>query len=102
MQHFANEAKGENVLIVTHMDAVNASVSRYKPWALVYPVKHTGFTVSYREQYEGVHPSRCLLCCMSLFKQFKSFESQKVNFSALFGLPSRGIEASCQDQHVLW
>ena len=41
------------MLIVSHMDAVNASVTRYKPWALVYPVQHTGFTASYREKYDG-------------------------------------------------
>ena len=53
LQEFTEAADGENVLVVTHMDAVNASVSRYKPWALVYPVKHTGYTVSYREKYDG-------------------------------------------------
>ena len=52
-QEFTDEAEGENVLIVSHMDAVNASVTRYKPWALVYPVQHTGFTASYREKYDG-------------------------------------------------
>ena len=49
----ADAADGENVLVVSHMDAVSASVSRYMPWAVVYPVKHTGFTVSYREKYAG-------------------------------------------------
>jgi hypothetical protein len=53
MQEFTDDANGENVLIVSHMDAVNASVTRYKPWALVYPVQHTGFTASYREKYDG-------------------------------------------------
>ena len=52
-QEFTDRADGENVLIVSHMDAVNASVTRYKPWALVYPVQHTGFTASYREKYDG-------------------------------------------------
>jgi len=52
-QEFTDTADGENVLIVSHMDAVNASVTRYKPWALVYPVQHTGFTASYREKYDG-------------------------------------------------
>lgn len=40
--------------MVSHMDAVSASVSRFMPWAVVYPVRHTGYTVSYREKYEGV------------------------------------------------
>ena len=53
LQEFADAADGENVLVVSHMDGVSASVSRYMPWALLYPVKHTGFTVSYREKYAG-------------------------------------------------
>ena len=53
MQEFTDDADGQNVLIVSHMDCVNASVTRYKPWALVYPVQHTGFTASYREKYDG-------------------------------------------------
>jgi broad specificity phosphatase PhoE len=53
-QEIADEAKGDNVLIVTHWDGVNASVARLQPWAIVYPVKHTGFTVSYRDRQEGV------------------------------------------------
>ena len=53
MQTLADEADGANTLIVTHGDGVNASVTRLIPWALVYPVLHTGFTVAYRDQAEG-------------------------------------------------
>lgn len=52
-QELADDANGENLLVVSHMDGVSASVTRFMPWAVVYPVKHTGFTVSYREKYEG-------------------------------------------------
>jgi broad specificity phosphatase PhoE len=51
-QTLADEADGANTLIVTHGDGVNASVTRLIPWALVYSVKHTGFTVAYRDQAE--------------------------------------------------
>lgn len=51
------------------MDAVNASVSRYKPWALVYPVKHTGYTVSYREKYDGAsNPQNTRIAVRKCFK----------------------------------
>lgn len=49
-QEAADQANGQNVLIVTHGDAVNASVSRLWPWAIVHPVLHTGFTVAARER----------------------------------------------------
>jgi len=42
------------VLIVTHGDAVNSSVTRLMPWTIVYPVLHTGFTVAYRDQHQGM------------------------------------------------
>ncbi|KAK9816577.1 hypothetical protein WJX72_002145 [[Myrmecia] bisecta] len=51
-QAIADEADGENVLVVTHGDAVNASVSRLMPWAIVHPVLHTGFTVASRKRQE--------------------------------------------------
>lgn len=51
-QDIADEAQG-NVLIVTHGDAVNSSVTRLRPWAIVHPVHHTGFTAAYREEKEG-------------------------------------------------
>ena len=41
------------MLIVTHGDAVNSSVTRLRPWAIVHPVHHTGFTAAYREEKEG-------------------------------------------------
>lgn len=53
LQDIADEAEGDNVLIVTHGDAVNSSVSRIMPWTIVYPVLHTGFTVAYRDQHQG-------------------------------------------------
>ena len=53
-QEMADEAEGQNVLIVTHGDGVNASVSRLRPWAVVYPVLHTGFTIARRDRTEGV------------------------------------------------
>ena len=52
-QEIADEAQGENVLVVTHGDAVNASVSRIWPWAIVHPVTHTGYTVASRERRPG-------------------------------------------------
>lgn len=55
VQDIADEAKG-NVLIVTHGDAVNSSVSRLRPWAIVHPVHHTGFTAAYRDEKEGAGP----------------------------------------------
>ena len=54
-QDIADEAKG-NVLVVTHGDAVNSSVSRLRPWAIVHPVHHTGFTAAYRDEKEGAGP----------------------------------------------
>ncbi|DBA67607.1 hypothetical protein WJX79_004788 [Trebouxia sp. C0005] len=51
-QDIADEVDGENVLIVTHGDAVNSSVTRLMPWTIVYPVLHTGFTVAYRDQHQ--------------------------------------------------
>ena len=56
MQDIADQAEGDNVLVVTHGDAVNSSVSRLMPWSIVYPVLHTGFTVAYRDQHEGMSP----------------------------------------------
>ena len=53
-QEIADEAQGENVLVVTHGDAVNASVSRIWPWAIVHPVTHTGYTVASRGRRPGV------------------------------------------------
>lgn len=44
------------MLIVTHGDAVNSSVSRLRPWAIVHPVHHTGFTAAYRDEKEGAWP----------------------------------------------
>lgn len=53
MQAIADEAQGENVLIVTHGDGVNASVTRIWPWSIAHPVLHTGFTVAVREKEDG-------------------------------------------------
>ena len=53
VQAIADEAQGENVLIVTHGDGVNASVTRIWPWAIAHPVLHTGFTVAMREREDG-------------------------------------------------
>ena len=52
-QDIADQAEGDNVLVVTHGDAVNSSVSRLMPWSIVYPVLHTGFTIAYRDQHDG-------------------------------------------------
>eukprot|EP00884_Botryococcus_braunii_P010498 jgi/Botrbrau1/1944/Bobra.0005s0037.2 len=49
-EDIADAVEGDNVLIVTHGDGVNASVSRLFPWAIVYPVYHTGFTVASRRR----------------------------------------------------
>ena len=57
VQDIADQVDGDNVLVVTHGDAVNSSVSRLMPWTLVYPVLHTGFTVAYREQDQGASPA---------------------------------------------
>lgn len=54
LQDIADQAEGDNVLVVTHGDAVNSSVSRLMPWSVVYPVLHTGFTIAYRDQDEGM------------------------------------------------
>jgi len=51
-QDIADEAQG-SVLIVAHGDAVNSSVTRLRPWALVHPVHHTGFTAAYRDEKAG-------------------------------------------------
>ena len=61
MQDIADEANGDNVLIVTHGDAVNSSVTRLMPWTIVYPVLHTGFTVAYRDQEQG--KQTCMFGC---------------------------------------
>ena len=53
LQDIADQAEGDNVLVVTHGDAVNSSVSRLMPWSVVYPVLHTGFTVAYRSLVVG-------------------------------------------------
>lgn len=53
LKAIADEVEGENVLIVTHGDGVNASVTRIWPWAIAHPVLHTGFTVAVREREEG-------------------------------------------------
>lgn len=57
-QELAEEAGGENLLVVTHWDGISASVTRLLPWALVYPVLHTGWTAAYREQFEDGSWSR--------------------------------------------
>ena len=44
-------------MVVTHGDAVNSSVSRLRPWAIVHPVHHTGFTAAYRDEKEGAGPT---------------------------------------------
>lgn len=67
LKAIADEAQGENVLIVTHGDGVNASVTRIWPWAIAHPVLHTGFTVAMREKEEGVQRYKSLLrlhCCI--------------------------------------
>ena len=56
-QDIADEVDGENVLIVTHGDAVNSSVTRLMPWTIVYPVLHTGYTVAHRDQHPGSPPA---------------------------------------------
>ncbi len=61
LQDIADEVDGENVLIVTHGDAVNSSVSRLMPWTIVYPVLHTGFTIAYRDQHQGA-PAAAVVC----------------------------------------
>lgn len=53
LKAIADEVEGDNVLIVTHGDGVNASVTRIWPWAIAHPVLHTGFTVAMREREDG-------------------------------------------------
>ena len=53
LKAIADQAEGDNVLIVTHGDGVNASVTRIWPWAIAHPVLHTGFTVAMREREDG-------------------------------------------------
>ena len=64
MQAIADEANGDNILIVTHGDGVNASVTRIWPWALSHPVLHTGFTVAARDREEGELHCQALVCSM--------------------------------------
>jgi len=65
IQAIAEEANGDNVLIVTHGDGVNASVTRIWPWALSHPVLHTGFTIAARDKEEGMF--LCNGCVVALF-----------------------------------
>ena len=65
VQAIADEAKG-NVLIVTHGDAVNSSVSRLRPWAIVHPVHHTGFTAAYRDEKDGAERTQPVHACPAL------------------------------------
>ncbi len=51
------------MLIVTHGDAVNSSVTRLRPWAIVHPVHHTGFTAAYREEKEGAQYLQSGIAC---------------------------------------
>lgn len=53
MQEIADNAGDGSVLVVTHGDGVNSSISKLIPWALVYPVLHVGFTVTFREKCPG-------------------------------------------------
>ncbi|KAK9915097.1 hypothetical protein WJX75_004696 [Coccomyxa subellipsoidea] len=46
----ADRHAGQNVLVVTHGEAVRRSVARLLPWATVYEVQHCGFTVARRER----------------------------------------------------
>lgn len=54
-QQFADEADGENILVVSHWDAVSGSVARLRPWTISDRVAHTAFTVAYREKKPGAH-----------------------------------------------
>ena len=52
-QQFADDAGGENILVVSHWDAVSGSVARLRPWTISDHVAHTAFTVAYREKKPG-------------------------------------------------
>jgi hypothetical protein len=54
VQKIADEVDGDNVLVVSHWDAVSGSIARLRPWAISDHVIHTGFTVAYRERLPGV------------------------------------------------
>ena len=53
VQEIADEADGEDVLVVAHWDAVSGSIARLRPWAIADHVIHTGYTVQWRERQEG-------------------------------------------------
>ena len=65
LKAIADEAEGDNVLIVTHGDGVNASVTRIWPWAIAHPVLHTGFTVAMREREDGTACYTLLPFCLT-------------------------------------
>ncbi|KAK9814497.1 hypothetical protein WJX72_006792 [[Myrmecia] bisecta] len=46
----AADATEGNVLVVTHGDGVASSITRMIPWAVAYPVLHTGYTVAFRDR----------------------------------------------------
>ena len=52
-QEIADEADGEDILVVAHWDAVSGSIARLRPWAIADHVIHTGYTVQWRERQEG-------------------------------------------------
>ena len=56
LQDMADAANGENILVVSHWDAVSGSVARLRPWTISDHVVHTGFTVAWREQLPGSCP----------------------------------------------
>ena len=62
MQQFADDADGENILVVSHWDAVSGSVARLRPWTISDHVAHTAFTVAYREKKPGAPPLATLSC----------------------------------------
>ncbi|CAK0786004.1 hypothetical protein CVIRNUC_009217 [Coccomyxa viridis] len=51
-KEIADEADGEDILVVAHWDAVSGSIARLRPWAIADHVIHTGYTVQWRERQE--------------------------------------------------
>jgi len=83
------------VLIVTHGDAVNSSVTRLRPWAIVHPVHHTGFTAAYRDEKAGAwrRAPRALCGCSGLPVHVKADAGAKrtLNMQRMSTASGRGM-----------
>ena len=58
LQNVCDQFFGSNILVVSHGEAVRASVNRLSPDSTVYETKHTSYTVANRNiTIESIHPS---------------------------------------------